>query len=72
MTRPDAPDSARATLEKLLGMPLAEGFVEEAAGLARAVADTARQAAAALPPEARDPTGFLDVLESLGPTDPKE
>jgi hypothetical protein len=72
MTRPDAPDSARAILEKLLGMPLAEDFAGEAAGLARVVAETARRAAAALPPEARDPTGFLGTLESLGPPEKKE
>jgi len=72
MSKPAPPDSSRATLEKLLGMPLAEDFAEEAAGLARAVAGTARAAAARLPPEARDPTGFLDTLEALGPSEQKE
>jgi hypothetical protein len=72
MSKPATSDSARATLEKLLGVSLAESFAEEATGLARSVAEAARKAAAALPPEARDPTGFLGTLESLGPPEQKE
>jgi hypothetical protein len=62
----------RASLESLLRIPLSEAMVAEAAGLARAVAEAARRAAAPLPHEARDPTGFLETLEALGPTDNEE
>ena len=59
--------SERARLESILRIPLSEAMVAEAAGLARAVSDAARKAAAALPADARDPTGFLATLESLAP-----
>jgi hypothetical protein len=59
----------RARLESLLRIPLSETMVDEAAGLARSVAEAARRAAAPLPAEARDPTGFRETLESLAPED---
>lgn len=57
----------RARLESLLRIPLSDSMIAEAAGLAHSVAETARRAAAALPHDARDPTGFLATLESLAP-----
>ncbi len=61
--------SERAFLESRLRIPLADAMVAEAAGLARSVADTARAAAAPLPADARDPSGFLETLESLASKD---
>jgi len=62
----------RARLESVLRIPLSETMVDEAAGLARSVAEAAHKAAAPLSHEARDPTGFLDMLESLGRPEQKE
>lgn len=63
----DPEPTARAFLESRLRVPLADAMVAEAAGLARSVADAAHRAAAALPADARDPTGFGEILESLAP-----
>ncbi len=62
----------RARLESVLRIPLSETMADEAAGLARSVAEAAHKAAAPLAHEARDPTGFLDMLESLGRPEKKE
>ena len=67
--KPKTPE--RESLEALLRIPLPDEMVEDATGLARTTAAVARAAAASLPLDARDPTGFLAVLESLGPDAPK-
>ena len=67
MSDPKPKTPERESLEALLRIPLPEGMVADAAGLARTAAAAARAAAAGLPLAARDPTGFLAVLESLGP-----
>ncbi|MEK7244981.1 MAG: hypothetical protein AAB223_03065 [Pseudomonadota bacterium] len=55
-----------AALEALLRIPLPGGMVEDAGTLVRAATPAARAAAAGMPLDARDPTDFLAVLESLG------
>ncbi len=67
MADPEAKTPEHASLETLLRIPLPAAMVEDAAALARTAAAAARKAAAGLPFDARDPTGFLEVLESLGP-----
>jgi hypothetical protein len=67
MSDPEAKSPEHESLEALLRIPLPEAMVEDATALARTAAAAARQAAARLPLDARDPTGFLEVLESLGP-----
>jgi hypothetical protein len=67
MSDPKAKSPERESLEALLRIPLPDGMVEDAAGLARTTTAVARAVAAGLPLAARDPTDFLAVLESLGP-----
>lgn len=72
MADPEAKSPERESLEALLRILLPEAMVADAAELARTAAQAARKAAARLPFDARDPTGFLDVLESLGPSVAKD
>ena len=67
MTDTKSKSPERVSIEALLGRPLPDGMVEDAAGLARAAQAAAQTAGAGLPFDARDPTGFTAVLESLGP-----
>ena len=67
MAKPKAKTPEHESLEALLRIPLAAGMVEDAAGLARAATAAAGAAAAGISLDAREPTGFLAVLESLAP-----
>lgn len=72
MADPKLKTPAHESLEALLRIPLPAGMVEDAAGLARTTAAAAGAAAAGLPFDARDPAGFIAVLESLGPDPAKD
>ncbi len=67
MADPQSKSPERAALEALLRIPLPEAMVADAGSLVHAATAAARAQAADLPLDARDPSGFLAVLESLAP-----